>query len=277
MTAVMVNGLPGNMAKEIIQASIDRGLTIIPFSLTGPGIDTTSLVVDSTEITLITPESRDQQIEEIKKEYPSFISVDFTHPTAVNNNAEFYISHELPFVMGTTGGDRDKLLSDVTKAQLYTVIAPNMAKQIVALQAMLEEMQKSYPGVYEGYTLTVTESHQKTKADTSGTAKALVDTFNKMGITPISYEDISKIRTEEEQIQIMQVPEEFLGGHAYHTYRIEAEDKSTAFEFRHNVNGRRIYAEGTVDAVLFLAQQVTNQTNQKLFTMIDILKSGEMH
>ena len=98
-----------------------------------------------------------------------------------------------------------------------------------------------------------------------------------MGIEPITYDDIEKVRTEAEQQSIMEVPAAFLDGHAYHTYRIEAKDQSNAFEFRHNVNGRRIYAEGTIDAVLFLDQQKQAQTQQTLFTMIDILKSGAMN
>ena len=276
-TSVMVNGLPGNMAKEIIETAQDRGLTVVPFSCTGPGVELNSVTVQNQEITLITPETRDTQIKEVIAEHGPFITVDFTHPTAVNANADFYIANSLPFVMGTTGGDRQKLTDEVLQAQLYSVIAPNMAKQIVALQAMLEEMQKSYPGVYEGYTLSVIESHQKQKADTSGTAKAIVDTFNQMGIEPITYDDITKVRTEDEQQSIMEVPADFIDGHAYHTYRIEAKDKSNAFEFRHNVNGRRIYAEGTIDAVLFLDKQRLAETKQTLFTMIDILKSGDMN
>ena len=35
---------------------------------------------------------------------------------------------------GTTGGDREKLMEDVAAGGIYAVIAPNMAKQIVALQ-----------------------------------------------------------------------------------------------------------------------------------------------
>jgi len=56
------------------------------------------------------------------------ICIDYTHPTAVNSNAEFYIKHGIPFVMGTTGGDRNQLLQSVKEAKLFTVIAPNMGK-----------------------------------------------------------------------------------------------------------------------------------------------------
>lgn len=45
------------------------------------------------------------------------------------------------------------------------------------------------------------------------------------------------------------------------------------FQFRHNVVGRRVYAEGTVDAVLFLAKQ---SGDKKIYNMIDVLRSGAM-
>lgn len=41
---------------------------------------------------------------------------------------------------------------------------------------------------------------------------------------------------------------------------------SVSFEFQHNVCGRSIYAEGTVDAILFLAKKV-NQT-YKSFSLL---------
>merc|ERR1711862_130361 len=60
--------------------------------------------------------------------------------------------------MGTTGGNREKLIYDVTKSKLYAVIAPNMAKQIVAMQMALEDLSQRYPKSFDGYTLSVTVS-----------------------------------------------------------------------------------------------------------------------
>lgn len=48
------------------------------------------------------------------------------------------------------------------------------------------------------------------------------------------------------------------------------------FEFQHNVRGRVVYAEGTVDAAIFLAQQIQAKADKKLYNMIDVLKSGNM-
>lgn len=46
------------------------------------------------------------------------------------------------------------------------------------------------------------------------------------------------------------------------------------FQFRHNVVGRRVYAEGTVDALVFLAKQAGSE--KKVYNMIDVLKAGAM-
>lgn len=74
----------------------------------------------------------------------------------------------------------------------------------------------------------------------------------------------------------MHVPESALGGHAYHTYQLVSSDGSVMFEFQHNVVGRTTYAEGTVDACLFLHQQIQRGSEQTLFNMVDVLKAGAM-
>lgn len=177
--------------------------------------------------------------------------------------------------MGTTGGDREKLVEDVKEADIYAVIAPNMGKQIVAFQTMMESMAEQFPGCFQGYTLRVVESHQRTKADTSGTAKAVVQSFQKMGLE-FQESDIEKVRQRENQIYDMGVPEEHIDGHAFHTYTLTSDDGSVTLEFKHNVCGRKVYAEGTVDAAIFLYQQKEKEASQKVYNMIDVLKAGAM-
>jgi len=262
---VMINGMPGKMAHIVARVCKKRGFNVIPFSLTGEDL------TDCGGFILLGVAERESKIGQILKEYPNLIAVDYTHPGAVNINAEFYVRHKIPFVMGTTGGDRDALMALVKNAKHPCVIAPNMAKQIVALQAMLEWTAKTFPGVFEGYDLKVIESHQKTKADTSGTAKALVKSFLEMGAKgtePI----IEMVRDEETQTGKMLVPNEHLDGHAFHTYSLDSKDKSVHFEFRHNVCGREIYADGTADAVEFLAKKI-EEGKAGFYDMIDVLKN----
>jgi len=259
---VMVCGMPGKMAQIVAAACEKRKFNVIPFSLTGEDI------AEFKGFALLRLPERDEKIENILKEYPDLIAVDYTHPSAVNGNAEFYVRHKIPFVMGTTGGDREALMALVKNASHPCVIAPNMAKQIVALQAMLEWTAKNFPGVFGGYNLHVVESHQKTKADTSGTAKALVKSFQDMGATGGA---IEMVRDEESQVGKMAVPKEYLGGHAFHTYSLDSADSSVHFEFRHNVCGREVYGDGTADAVEFLAKKI--QAGQGgVFDMIAVLR-----
>lgn len=177
--------------------------------------------------------------------------------------------------MGTTGGDRDKLQRLPQEAGLHAVVAPQMGKQVVAFQAAMELMAQEFPNAFAGYDLTITESHQSSKADTSGTAKAMVNSFQQLGLE-FSEGEIERIRDPQQSVSRMGVPEEHLSGHGFHTYDLRSSDGSVQLQFQHNVCGRAIYAEGSVDAVRFLAKQVAESSDQKVFSMIDILRSGLM-
>ena len=269
---IMVNGLPGNVAKKMAgSAMMDNRFTVMPFSLTGQDIQDCTIKIDSLVFELIKPDERDKVIPRIKSEFKSFITIDYTHPSAVNPNALFYTRHHLPFVMGTTGGDRQQLEQVVKNAAVPAVIAPNMAKQIVGFQAMMKYAADTFPGLFEGYTLEVSESHQQGKADTSGTARAMVEYFNRLG-THFDERDIHMIRDPAVQKNEWKIPREHLSGHGWHTYTLKAADGSALFEFRHNVNGRDIYVSGTFDAVVFLWKKLASPaTPKKLYTMIDVL------
>ena len=269
---VMINGLPGNvtrmLARHIIQT---EDLNLVPYALTGPEIEDPRVDIAGQAIELIRPEQRHERIAAVKAEWRDFISVDFTHPSAVNANAAFYCDQELPFVMGTTGGDREALRQTVIQSNVAAVIAPNMVRQIVGLQAMLAYAAETFPGLFEGYTLEVNESHQQGKADTSGTAKAMVRYFNAMGV---EFEDrqIQMERDPQKQKDRWGIPEAYLSGHGWHTYTLISADQTTKFEFTHNINGREIYAEGTLAAVRFLAAQLAAGCSGQVFSMIDVLR-----
>ena len=47
------------------------------------------------------------------------------------------MANGVPFVMGTTGGDREALLRDVAEASASAVIAPQMGKQVHPTEADL--------------------------------------------------------------------------------------------------------------------------------------------
>lgn len=232
--------------------------------------------------------------------------------------------------MGTTGGDRKALEQTVIDSQTVAVIAPNMAKQIVALQKLMSDFAESNQGLFDGYELKIEESHQSGKADTSGTAKAMVGYFNKLGIS-FTPDKIKMIRDPQVQRK-MGIREQFLDGHGWHNYEILPGNYSSsrmlgellwdkleefvgpnskvfegykftrynpenaiAFErtsthgnvtfavalgyvtgrvtITHNVNGRGIYAAGTMDALRFLREKVAAGERGKVYSMIDVLNA----
>jgi len=87
---------------------------------------------------------------------------------------------------------------------------------------------------------------------------------------------IRKVRDRVTQLEQMGVPEEALDGHAFHTYTLTSPDDTVEFVFKHNVQGRSMYAEGTVDAVLFLAQKMREGAAQKVYSMADVVASGRL-
>ncbi|WP_300667689.1 dihydrodipicolinate reductase C-terminal domain-containing protein [Desulfoluna sp.] len=268
---IMINGVPGKVATTLLaHAMKDERFTVIPFSLTGPGTEK-SIPVNGTDITLVSPDERFEAIKKIKAKYAPFITVDYTHPTAVDANVAFYCENGLPFVMGTTGGNRDQIREAVNHSDIPAVIAPNMAKQIVGLQAMIEYGAQNFPGLFNGYEMSVKESHQSWKADTSGTAKAIIRQFNLLGVD-FTEADIDKVRDPEAQ-KAMGIAEEHLDGHGWHTYTLKASDGGSEFGITHNINGRDIYAEGTLDAVAFVEKKRDQGISGHCFSMIDVMKN----
>ena len=262
----MVNGVPGKMASKVGEHILNNeNFSLIQYSLTGPEIEEHLINPE-----VIKPIDRDSRIEKIIHCHFPFISVDYTHPSSVNENADFYCKNRLPFVMGTTGGDRKALEERVKASEISAVIAPNMAKQIVAFQAMMQYAAENFSDAFKDYTLDIKESHQKGKADTSGTAKAMLGYFNKLGI-PFTKDQIVMVREPEEQLK-MGVPESALTGHGWHTYTLRSKDGNVLFQFTHNVNGRDIYAIGTLDAIKYLDKKVKEGSKGQVYSMIDVLR-----
>ncbi|GKY99455.1 hypothetical protein MPSEU_000900000 [Mayamaea pseudoterrestris] len=282
---VMVNGMPGPMATAAAEACLRKNLKLAPTAMTGPDVPASTITVTdlvsgkSTDVRLVPANDKDELIASLEGMRTAvgaenLLAIDYTHPSAVNDNARFYVSQSLPFVMGTTGGDRDALLHDVHGH--FCVIAPNMGKQIVAMQAALEDLANKYPAAFKGYKLSVVESHQKTKADTSGTAKAVIASIKKLAADEeFSIEtDIEMIRDELAAMEFG-VPEQGLNGHAFHTYTLTSPDGSVQFQLQHNVVGRTVYAEGTADGIKFLAKKMQTEKPQ-VYSMINVLEEGAL-
>lgn len=234
---VVVVGLPGNMASAVANEITNYNNEITnyknqnrelfdlwPISLSSKRHNGQIFQVNGKEIQIYG--QPDKFFEKLERERYNLgqnpIIVDYTTSEAVKSNIENYINHRIPFIIGTTGGEINKNLikKNLEKTGNIAIIAPNMAIPIVGLQKLMENFANKNPNLMERYNLSIFESHQETKKDTSGTAKAMVGYFNRLGI-PFKIEDIERIRDRSKQLEIG-VPEEYLDGHGWHFYKIQA-------------------------------------------------------
>ncbi|KAK6149874.1 hypothetical protein DH2020_017399 [Rehmannia glutinosa] len=296
---IMVNGCTGKMGRAVLEAAMSAGLNPVPVALGGPEDSGKILDFNGKQVEVHGPSDRESILSSVFNDYPNMIVVDYTVPTAVNDNAALYCKVGVPFVMGTTGGDRELLYKTVADSKVYAVISPQMGKQVVAFLAAMEIMAEQFPGAFSGYDLQVMESHQAGKLDISGTAKAVISCFQKLGasfeleqviefpgssisldmlcrligfwkhfywndvlsqVIPvfcylflIEFHQVKLIRDPRLQVEMVGVPEEHLSGHAFHI---------------------SIYAEGTVDAILFLAKKVSSNADKRIYDMIDVLREA---
>lgn len=160
--SVMVNGMPGPMAVEVAKACLDRGFNLLPLGFTGAGQPDHVTVTGANtfvDVELVAgpgvSENAGKALSILKEMHPNLVIVDYTHPSAILNNLACYVENNCDFVMGTTGGDSVKMMEIFDEGTNKAVIAPNMAKQIVALQAALQEMSARFPKSFADYKLTV--------------------------------------------------------------------------------------------------------------------------
>ena len=267
--SLFMSGLPGRMATAVAEAAVESSdVELQPLALTGAS--ESSQNISGLNVELVHHQQSERFLESIKAKAGSIV-VDYTHPDAVKGNVEFYTKHNIPFILGTTGGDYSDIESMVVESKTPAVIAPNMALPIVAITSMLTQAREDYPGVFDGYELTVRESHQKGKADTSGTAKALISEWQGMG-ADFKDENLSLCRDPEAQKSEWGIPDEYLTGHAYHTYDLKSDDGTAHFSLSHNILGRKIYALGTLHALRFLSKRLDDPV-EKSYNMIDVLRN----
>lgn len=198
--------------------------------------------------------------------------IDFSIPAAGLPNVKAYAAAGVPFVIGTTGFDAAAAADIVRASKACAVIAPNMATPIVVLQAALRWAAREFPGALSGYELSVTESHQTGKKDVSGTAKAFLPFFEGLGMKP-GEPPITSVRDPEMQ-RGLGIPEPWLGGHAWHWYEASSSGEGVELSLSHRINGRRVYAEGTMRAAAFLDDRLREGAAGKAFDMLDVLRAA---
>ena len=138
---------------------------------------------------------------------------------------------QIPLIQGATRNLPE--LPPVPKTVI--VNAPNLALPMIVLLGVIGHLK---PLCSIGMAVRIEESHQAGKEDVSGTARVLAAELEVPG------DWIQKIRDPERQRSIG-VPEEYLGGHAYHDVVFSGLGMSE-IRISTRVHGRGAYAQGAI-------------------------------
>lgn len=264
---VLVAGLPGKMATLIAHSIVEQDdMVLYPFGFSEDS-DEIMFIGLTTRVQLLPKVEHDALLMRNREEFD--LVVDFTQPKSVNCNAELYCRFGIPFVMGTTGGDRQELFTRVRESNISSVVATNMATPIVVFQEIINSAAANLRNSFEGFRLVIKESHQAQKPDPSGTAVSLLPAFEALGI-PYTKEQIIMVRDPVVQEVEMGIPKEHLTGHGYHTYTLLSPNGDVFLQFTHNILGRQVYADGAIKAIRFLVKHLKEKGN--FFSMLDVLK-----
>jgi len=235
---------------------------------------------------------------------------------ALEENIDSLLSLKKPMIILSTKYDEELISSKASNAGVKILMSQNMAFGIVDFWNRIDSID-DVP-VTEEISVFVQESHQKAKADISGSAIKVLNLFESKGFLvyfddndkesfkpgiDAEYGCISCIRAEKTQLEKLNVPEEFLGGHGYHTiclfpeiwnnesvkylstiynlfkslenYTIEGVldfkvfiEQDEGLVIVHNINGRDIYTDGVVKSMQFL-----ENANVGVYSAIDVINA----
>ena len=146
---------------------------------------------------------------------------------------------QMPVIQGST-----KLTEPLPSNRNVVIInAPNLSLPMIRFLASFPAFAQA---IKAGMVARVVESHQVKKADTSGTARAIAKVLD------IPESSIKSVRDPDIQLTLG-VPEEHLGGHAYHDFVFTGQ--GVEIKVSTKIRGRATYAEGA----LTLARALTDQ------------------
>lgn len=260
ITPVIISGLPGKMATLVAEAvSQESHYPLLDVAMTSARHRRTTQILNGNQrVNLIDYCPFDLT--------PGTIAIDYTSPRSAETNAISYTHLRVPFVMGTTGGNRDAIEQAVRESNISAVIAPNMCMDVVARQMRIDEIGQLNPDFFMGSRVRIRESHQKTKRDVSGTALALKAQFESLGaeVAPIE-----SIRDTEFQKSIG-IPDPD-AGHGYHWVWVTNPEGEQIYRFQTRINGRQPYVDGTLAALDFLSRKMREGSRGEVFTMRDVV------
>lgn len=238
---VAVTGATGRMGRAVLAAADARRDVTVAFGIApDPGRDR----IDGARVYV--PRELPTLLEDQR---PNAL-IDFSVPDAAARAVEACGDAAVPAVVGTTGFDGDQVDRLHTVAESIPVLkASNFARGIQAVLRALDPVVAGLPG----YDIEVTETHHNRKRDApSGTANTILDRIDGIrgGAPRVHGREGNRPRDGDE-----------IGVHSRRAGNVRGEHEilvagnDEAVSITHRAGSRRVFAEGALDAAVWIAGQ----------------------
>ena len=233
MISLCITGALGRMGQSLIKQAAIYNNTQITVGLIRQGHTSVGIPITTTDITY------SDNIDDAFKE--ADLIIDFTTPDATLTFLDAAYQHKKPIVLGTTN------LCNVHHAaieKLSTVapiiMEPNFALGMHVFFALMKQAAEALPQTFD---TTITETHHHHKKDApSGTAKVLANQMQQF-----RHVEITSLRT----------------GNNYGEHVVSFNNAGEHMTFAHKALSRDIFAQGALDASLWLVDKPPGQYSVK--------------
>ncbi len=194
------------------------------------------------------------------------VIIDFSHPSAFENLAEYATKRKLPLIMCTTGlsSVQIKKLDELSK-EIPVFFSANMSLGI----NLIIELAKKATEILNGFDIEIVERHHNQKIDApSGTALAIADAINEsMGSKgEFVYDRHSKrCKRSKNEIGIHAVR----GGTIVGDHSVIFAGKDEVIEINHHAYSKEVFASGALAAARFMKGKPAG-----FYTMSDLVNHG---
>lgn len=180
------------------------------------------------------------------------VLIDFSHPSALSGLIDFCVSRKMPMVVGTTGLSAEQVaMLKQASAIIPVFYSSNMSTGMLFLHKLIKLAAGE---LYGRYDIEITEAHHNQKVDApSGTALALFNTVK--SVVPDAeavYERQScKKKRSKNEVGMHSVR----GGGIIGTHEVLFAGANECITISHTAFSKDIFAEGALDASVFLASK----------------------
>ncbi len=218
----------------------------------------------------------DRNPEKVKNSYPVYnsfenikeridITIDFSHPSTLQNLLNFCVTNKTALVVATTGlSPLDNEILEQSSDIIPIFISANMSIGINLIMNLISETAKTLQGSFD---IEIIEKHHNEKTDApSGTALMLADEINSALNGTMNYiYDRSKYKEKRNMNDIG--IHSIRGGSIPGEHSIIFAGLDEIIEIKHTALSRVIFAKGTLEAVKFIYNK-----EKGLFNMKNLLK-----